>query len=124
MEMLYPRVKLCVLALFLAATFVAQPAQQPEPQDTVGLTDFPVPAWPANGMVGASFKDQYVFVDLAKNQYVIAYPENLETPEFATNPGHLKNNRYELLRSVVPNVSVVITTVNPARYKYTYTVAN
>jgi hypothetical protein len=124
MAMGYPRMKLCIFALFLGATVMAGQTQQGPQQDTAGLTDFPVPAWPANGMVGASFKDQYVFVDLAKNQYVVAYPENLETPEFATNPGRLKNSRYDLLRNVIPTVSVAIANVSPTRYKYAYTVAN
>lgn len=112
---------LLVFVLLAAATVTAQQAQL---QDTIGLSDFQVPAWPSNGMVGAALSDHYVFVDLPKNQYVVSYPENLGTPEFANNPGKLVNNRYELLRNVAPAVSVAITPLSPARYKYVYTVAN
>ncbi len=110
--------------MILASLFFLASALFGRRQDVAGLTDFPVPAWPANGIVDASLKDRYVFVDLAKNEYVIAYPENLGTDAFATNPGRMKITRYELLRNVAPQVSVAIAASNSGRYRYAYTVAN
>jgi hypothetical protein len=109
-----------VILLLIASTSGAQ--QQPE---TAELSDFPVPFWPANGTVPAEPKDKYVFVDLTTNEFVLAYPENLETPNFAKDgPGALKIARYELLRNVEPAVSVAVTVVNPTTYKYVYTIGN
>jgi len=97
-------------------------AQQPDP---IGLSDFPVPAWPNDGIVPASMKDTYVFVDVPKNEYVIAYPENLGTEAFAKDgPGRMKISRYELLRNVAPAVSVAITPANASKLMYEYSVAN
>jgi len=107
-----------VVLLLLAATLLAGQ------NDVAGLTDFPVPAWPENGVVPAELKDNYVFVDLPKNEYVVAYPENLGTDAYAKEgPGRLKINRYELLRDVDPIVSVAITAAD-SKYKYAYTVEN
>ena len=107
-----------ILVLLVTTALFAQQT------DVVGLTDFPVPPWPENGVVPASMKDNYVFVDLAKNEYVVAYPENLGTETYAKDgPGRLKINRYELLRNVAPVVSVSITAA-AGKYKYAYTVEN
>jgi hypothetical protein len=107
------------LFILVAATIFAQ---QP---DVIGLTDFPVPAWPENGVVPASMKDNYVFIDLPKNEYVVAYPENLGTDAFAKDgPGAMKVNRYELLRNVAPTVLSTITATGPAKFKYAYVVQN
>jgi hypothetical protein len=111
-----------VLIRFLAIVLAAA-AVLGQQQDVIGLADFPVPAWPANGVVDASLKDRYVFVDLAKNEYVIAYPENLGTDAFATNPGRMKITRYDMLRNVTPAVSLAVTPAGTG-YKYSYTVAN
>src|SRR5262245_24701690 len=106
------------LVLLITAALFAQQT------DVVGLTDFPVPAWPENGVVPASMKENYVFLDLPKNEYVVAYPENLGTDSYTKDgPGKLKISRYELLRNVEPVVSTVITPAG-AQYKYEYTVAN
>jgi hypothetical protein len=108
-----------VLLAFFAAFYAL--AQQPDP---IGLSDFPVPSWPSDGVVPASMKDNYVFVDPPKNEYVLAYPENLGTETFAKDgPGRMRISRYELLRNVAPVVSVAIT---PAAGKllYDYAVAN
>jgi hypothetical protein len=106
-----------LLALF-SLTLLAQQ------QDIIGLTDFPVPAWPQEGVVPASMKDNFVFIDLPKNEYVVAYPENLGTDAFKDTPGKMKVARYELLRNVAPTINVTISTVNSTRLKYAYTVAN
>jgi hypothetical protein len=92
-------------------------------QDMVGLPD-PAPAWPASGVVSAELKDKYVFVDSAKNEFVLAYPENLGTPAFEKDgPGAMKIARYELLRNVAPAVSLAVTPA-AGKYKYAYTVGN
>jgi hypothetical protein len=122
MRFVLSRVLLVLLisaALFAGATLFAQ---QP---DVIGLSDFPVPTWPENGVVPASMKENYVFIDLAKNEYVVAYPENLGTDAFAKDgPGRLKINRYELLRNVAPVVTASITATDSSHYKYAYTVEN
>ena len=106
-------------ALLITASLLAQQS------DVVGLTDFPVPAWPENGVVPASMKENYVFIDLPKNEYVVAYPENLGTEAFAKDgPGRMKISRYELLRNVAPIVSVAITPVGPSKFKYAYAIEN
>jgi hypothetical protein len=92
-------------------------------QETIALTDFPVPPWPAEGTPPP--KDKYVFVDLAKNEYVVAYPANLGTPAFEKEgPAALKVVRYELLRNVDPAVSVEITRPSSTKYRYAYSVMN
>jgi len=106
------------LAVFTASHFAQH-------QDVIGLTDFPVPAWPSNGVVPETMKDKYVFLDLPKNEYVVAYPENLDEPNFAKDgPGKLRISRYELLRNVEPVVSVSVTPEDPSTFRYAYTVAN
>src|SRR5262249_22918379 len=66
----------------------------------------------------------YVFIDLAKNEYVVAYPGNLGTPAFEKEPGALKTARYELLRNVDPAVSVEVTRPTSTKYRYAYSVMN
>jgi len=112
------RVLLAVVALFSIALFAQQPP------DIVGLTDFPVPAWPQDGVIPAALKESYVFIDLPKNEYVVAYPENLGTEAFAKDPGKIRINRYPLLRDVQPAIAVTITSINAAKLRYAYTVAN
>ena len=112
-----------VLIIRLLAIALAAATALAQQQDVIGLPDFPVPAWPASGIVDAALKDRYVFVDSAQNEYVIAYPENLGTDAFATNPGRMKITRYQMLRSVAPAVSLAVTPAGK-RYKYSYTVAN
>src|SRR5215510_5371628 len=109
-----------LLTLVVLASIVL--AQQPDP---VGLSDFPVPTWPTDGVVPASMKDNYVFVDPPKNEYIVVYPENLGTEAFAKDgPGRLKISRYELLRNVAPVVSVAITPATNTKLLYDYSVAN
>ncbi len=111
---------LVLMIILLSAQIVS--AQQ---QETAGLTDFPVPAWPANGVVGADMKDHYVFIDLKKNEYVLAYPENLGSATFDKDgPGTVRTARYELLRNVEPAATVAVTAVNPQKYRYVYTIAD
>src|SRR5688572_20615122 len=112
--------RVLAFAFLFSATLAAQ---QP---DMVGLADFPVPAWPADGkLAAADLRGKYVYLDLPKNEYVVIYPENLGTDTFAQNPGALKINRYELLRNVAPSVSAIVAAVpNSAKFKYTYSVAN
>ena len=56
-------------------------------RDIVGLTDFPVPAWPEGGIdpepgvMPPEHSEDYVFVDLANNEFVVAYPVSLEEEE-------------------------------------------
>ena len=109
-----------LLAIALLSTFLF--AQQPE---VVGLSDFPVPEWPKDGVVPGAMKENYIFVDLEKNEYVVAYPENLGTDAFTKDgPGKMKVNRYELLRNVAPAVGVAIGPSTAGKLKYSYTVAN
>jgi len=93
-------------------------------RDSVALSDFPVPAWPADGTIPPALKDKYVFVDLEKNEYVLAYPSNLGTPAFEKDPGALKIARYELLRNVDPEVAVEVTRSSPTRVSFKFAVTN
>lgn len=114
-----------VLAILLVFSFATAFSAQQEPQDTIALTDFPAPPWPQNGVIPAELKDKYVFLDFAKNEYVVAYPANLGAETFEKDgPAPLKIARYELLRNVQPAISVTTTAVNPDTYKYAYSVAN
>jgi hypothetical protein len=93
--------------------------------ETAALADFPVPTWPADGNIPAELKNKYVFVDLEKNEYVLAYPSNLGTPAFEKDgPAPLKIARYELLRNVDPDVAVEVTRSGSGKVKYAYTVTN
>jgi hypothetical protein len=112
------------VVFFLIMTLLSASAAQQE-QETAGLTDFPVPAWPADGKIPAELAAKYVFVDIARNEYVLAYPENLGTPGFEKEgPRALRIARYELQRNVEPISSVAVSTVNPSTYRYAYTIAN
>jgi hypothetical protein len=116
---LFKRTLFIVIVLLMAT--MTSSAQQ---QEIVGLPD-PAPAWPANGIVPAELKEKYVFVDTAKNEFVIAYPENLGTPAFEKDgPGALKIARYELLRNVSPSVTLAVTPATAGKFKYAYTVGN
>ncbi len=56
-------------------------------RDIVGLTDYPVPSWPAEGIdpepgvMPPEHSEDYVFVDIANNEFVVAYPVALEEEE-------------------------------------------
>lgn len=73
---------LTLIALLVFAGFAT--GQQADP---VGLTDFPVPAWPAGGIdpepgvMPPEFSETYVFLDLENNEYIVAYPVALEEEE-------------------------------------------
>ena len=73
---------LTLIVLLVFAGFAT--GQQADP---VGLTDFPVPAWPEGGIdpepgvMPPEFSETYVFVDLANNEFVVAYPIALEEAE-------------------------------------------
>ena len=70
-------------------------------------------------------KNKYVFVDEVKNEYVVAFPENLGSTTFEKDgPGALRVMRLELLRAVEPTVNVAISSMNGGRPRYTYEVAN
>src|SRR6187549_1695977 len=115
--------KWTLVLLMVALTATGGAAQQ---RDSANLSlDFPVPAWPANGVVPPELKSHYVFVDLAKNEYVVAYPENLGSPNFEKDgPANRNINRYKLQRDVEPKVAVAVTPSSGGKYKYAYTVSN
>src|SRR5262249_5226829 len=108
------------LAVILFSTIASITVAQ-QKQETAGLTDFPVPSWPQDGVIPPALKDRYVFVDLAKNEYVLAYPANLGTPAFEKEgPGSLKISRYELLRNVDPAVLLELPHPPPPKSRYPY----
>jgi len=111
------------LALILVATAVVGFAQQ---RDSAAFNpEFPVPLWPSNGVIPDQLKDHYVFVDPAKNEYVVAYPTNLGSPNFEKDgPKDRQVSRYKLQRDVEPAVAVAVTPVAGGRYKYAYTVVD
>ncbi len=109
------------LVLILIATAVVGFAQQRE--STSLNPEFPVPVWPANGVIPAELKNHYVFVDPAKNEYVVAYPENLGSPNFEKDgPKDRQVSRYKLQRDVEPAVNVAVSAAAGGHYKYAYTV--
>lgn len=114
--------KWTLVFILLAATTVTVLAQQ---RDPAGLSlDFPVPVWPANGVLSPDMKDHFVFVDLANNEYVVAYPENLGSPNYDKDgPKERRVFRYKLQRAVEPQVGVSITSTG-GKYKYVYAVSN
>jgi hypothetical protein len=108
---------LCALLSLFPASSAGQKTE------SAAVADYPVPAWPADGNSAAQ-KNKYVFVDLEKNEYVLAYPSNLGTPASDKDgPGPMKIARYELLRNVDPDVTVEITR-SGSKLKYAYTVTN
>src|ERR1043166_9617969 len=111
---------LIIVLLTLAGVSFAQ-----QTEGAVWLADLPSPVWPTNGVVPAELKDKYVFVDILKNEYIVAYPENLASPTFEKDgPGALKITRLELLRNVQPAVSVSVNSVNGGKLRYAYNIAN
>src|SRR5215471_8185894 len=110
------------LALILMAIAITVAAQQP---DVKLNPDFPVPAWPANGVIPADLKSHYVFVDAAKNEYILAYPSNLGSPNFEKDgPGQIQVSRFKLQRDVEPAVNVAIAVSAGGKIKYAYTVVD
>ena len=112
------------LALVMTAATVLTGSAQQRDAGNLGLA-FPVPVWPSNGVVSPEMKGQYVFVDLAKNEYIVAYPENLGSPNMEKDgPGLLQVNRYKLQRDVEPKITVTVNPSAGGKFKYTYTVNN
>src|SRR5215475_3558958 len=111
------------LALILIAIAAVSFAQQ---RDAANLNpEFPVPVWPSNGVIPDGLKSHYVFVDPAKNEFVVAYPGNLGSPNFEKDgPKDRLVSRYKLQRDVEPAVNAAITAAPGGRYKYTYTVVH
>ena len=58
--------------VLIVVLLVADASGAQQAQETAGLSDFPVPFWPANGVVPQELKDKYVFVDVAANEFVLA----------------------------------------------------
>jgi len=114
--------KWTLVFLMVATAAISGAAQQ---RDAANLSvDFPVPAWPANGVVPPELKNNYVFVDPSKNQYIVAFPENLGSPNFEKDgPAERRVNRYPLQRDVDPTTAVSVTS-SGGKYKYVYTVFN
>jgi hypothetical protein len=111
------------LVLILIAIAAVSVAQQ---RDAASLNpEFPVPVWPSNGVIPDGLKNHYVFVDPAKNEFVVAYPGNLGSPNFEKDgPKDRLVSRYKLQRDVDPAVNAVITAAPGGRFKYAYTVVD
>jgi hypothetical protein len=110
--------KFILMILIIASTSVAQQRQDP------GLTEFPVAIWPADGKIPPELKDNYVFIDLARGQYLVAFPSNLGTAEFTEDPGELETRGFDMQRNVEPSISVAVTPTGPSKYQYEYTISN
>jgi hypothetical protein len=91
-----------------------------------------VPAWPASNIPPADLKGKYVYLDAAAKQMVLAYPENLDQPDFASNPGRQRVDRFDLNNQVEATFSVAIKREEQRQEKqpprkvftYSYAVAN
>jgi len=116
-------IKGALILTIVATAIIAGAAQR---RESVGLSaDFPVPAWPTNGVIPMELKGHYVFVDPPKNEYVVAYPDNLGSPNFEKEgPAELQIHRYPLQRDVDPKVSVAVTPSTGGKNKYAYTIFN
>jgi len=107
----------------IAATAIAGVAQQRDPNKVAA--DYPVPLWPSTGVIPPDLKSHYVFVDAAKNEFVVAYPENLGSPNFEKDgPSTRQVSRYKLQMYVDPRVSVAIAASAGGKFRYAYTVAD
>ncbi len=117
-RMMWPLALLAIVVL--AITGVAQQ------RDSTGLSlDFPVPAWPASGVIPPELKSHCVFVDAEKNEYVVAYPDNLGSPNFEKDgPSERHVSRYKLQRGADPAVAVAVSASSGGKYKYAYTIFN
>jgi hypothetical protein len=91
-----------------------------------------VPAWPASNIPPADLKGKYVYLDAVAKQMVLVYPENLDQPDFASNPGRQRVERFDMNNQVEAIFSVAIKREEQRQEKqpprkvftYSYTVAN
>jgi hypothetical protein len=93
----------------------------PGPQALAQLS--PVPIWPSDGVIPKEVSDQYVFYDPRTEEYVIAYPENLGTPQFERNRGRLLVSRFPTARGAKPSIQFSVVR-EQEKYRYTYQVDN
>ena len=84
---------------------------------------FRVPPYPQDGQIPPQYANQYVFADPLTEDYIISYPENLGTPEFAQNPGRRITARVERAIHIAPEISVE-TRRNEGKYLYEYSIKN
>src|SRR5215207_5295835 len=82
-----------------------------------------VPIWPSNGIVPKEVSNQYVFYDPRTEEYVVAYPENLGTPDFERNSGRLLISRFPTTKGAKPFIQFSIVR-DQEKYRYTYRLAN
>jgi hypothetical protein len=116
--------KWTLVFIILASTAMVDVAQQRDSTNPLSV-EFPVPLWPANGVIPPELKTNYVFLDLAKNEYVVAYPQNLGSPDFEKDgPGQRDVMRFPMQRNVDPKVIVALTPANGGKVKYAYTIAD
>ncbi|MGH9897574.1 MAG: hypothetical protein ACRD4L_01810 [Pyrinomonadaceae bacterium] len=81
----------------------------------------PVPAWPPDGNIPETLKNQYVFYEQSTDSYILCYPENLTNPE-----GSEKRRppiRLARKNGVKPVVSVQVTEKD-GLYNYVYQIQN
>jgi hypothetical protein len=82
-----------------------------------------VPAWPKDGKIPPQFVTRYVFYDNDTDEFVIAFPENLGTPEYARSHGALKIFRVQSNRTARAIITFGVTLVD-GKYRYAYRVEN
>ena len=85
----------------------------------------PAPVWPSDGNVPEQFSDRYVFYDPNTEEIVLAIPENIDNPGFATNPGRRHIQRIATNRGSRPALDVAVARLpSGARYRYSYQLSN
>ena len=82
-----------------------------------------VPAWPKSGVIPPQFATRYVFYDFDTDEFVLAFPENLGRPEFASNHGALRVYRIPSNRTARAVITFEVVSVQ-GKYKYAYRVEN
>lgn len=103
-----------VLTVFSAlVTGVAAMAQQGEVVGAIG----PAPPYPANGQIPEDLKNQFVFIDYATREVVVAYPDQAAI-------GGRRVLRFERADQVEPVLRSTVSTGPAGVYVYKYTLQN
>ncbi|MGD0001939.1 MAG: hypothetical protein ABSE21_17710 [Bryobacteraceae bacterium] len=83
-----------------------------------------VPLWPSNGIIPPEDEKHYVFLDPAKGEVVLSYPENLGNTDGAPLSSVRKTFRYQRWNRVRPGVQFSVAARGDGRFEYTYAVSN
>jgi hypothetical protein len=77
------------------------------------------PTWPANGRIPERLKNQYVFLSPQQDTLIVRMPVNENNPD-----GPRRVVRVALHNQLHPSVRVTMSSPEPGRYQYNYTISN